>query len=75
MFLKAVIKEEYYIYVASKLEKLDLKLVTRHHFGVIVDGVFTILKDENIGINTACRIDDMFKTWLPSLLRMVLLNY
>ena len=71
MFLKMVIKDEYYIYVASKFEELDLKLVTRHHFGAIVDGVFSILKGDNTGINVACRIDDMFKTWLPSLLRIV----
>ena len=67
-FLKKIIAPEYYILVSANLADMELSYSNRHNFGVIVDGVLEILSEDNEGINIGCRIDDLIKANIPSLL-------
>ena len=71
MFLKAIIKNEYYVMVAINFSDMEVKPANRHFFGVLVDKVFQILKEENAGVNIGCRIDDLIRHTLPELYRKV----
>ena len=72
--LKKIIKPVFYSMVASNFSELEMSYSNRHNFGVIIDGVFEILGEDNEGVNIGCRLDDLIRNNLPDLFRIVILR-
>lgn len=67
--LKKVIKPDFYSMVASNFSEMETSYSNRHNFGIIIDGIFEILSEDNEGVNIGCRIDDLIRNNLPDLFR------
>ena len=68
-FLKKVIKSEFFIMVSTNFSESDATYEFRRKFGFIVDGVFKILSTGNSEFRHDCRIDELFRSYLPNLFR------
>lgn len=68
--LKKIIDPKYFILVSQNFSEMEVSYSNRHNFGVIVDGIIDMLKEDNDGINIGCRIDDLIKNHLPDLYRV-----
>ena len=68
--LKKIIDPKYFIMVSQNFSELEVSYSNRHNFGIIVDGILDILKEDNEGLNIGCRVDDLIKNHLPELYRV-----
>ena len=71
MFLKKIIKPEYYIMVAINISEMEANSQNRKYFGKIVDQVLDLLEKEKGKVDKADKIDSIIKKYLSLLLRNV----
>ena len=69
MFLKKVIKPEYYILVATNISDMEMNTENRKYFGRIVDEVFDLLDKGDGVVDKGSKIDQIIKKHLSMLLR------
>lgn len=69
MFLKKVIKPEYFIMVSINISEIEMDAENRKYFGRIVDEVMELLERENGTVNKAEMIDTIVKKHLSMLYR------
>ena len=69
MFLKKVIRSEYYIMVCQNLADLQMDIENRCKFGRVVDEVLNLLEKGDQTIHTAKKIDEILSLYFPNIFR------
>ena len=69
IFLKKIIKPEFYIMVAINISEMEMNAQNRRYFGKIVDGILELLDKESAEANKAAKIDAIVKKYLSMLYR------
>ena len=74
MFLKKVIKPEYYIMVCQNLADLKMDLESRLKFGKIIDDILDLCEKGDTSIHTAKKIDAIFQLYFSNMFRKRMIN-
>ena len=67
--LQKVIKKEFFIIVATNLSEIELDEENRQRLGSIFDGIFSIAGDSGQESRKGFRIDELIRSFMPSLIR------